>query len=67
MKYRIELDSETKFVLRFALSHRIEFIKKELALAQQHNINSSVKYWQGEMESVINAVSVLDSNSKPVW
>ena len=67
MKYKIELDSETKFVLRFALSHRIEFIKKELALAQQHNIDSSVKYWQGEMESVTNAVSVLDSNSKPVW
>lgn len=67
MKYRIELDSETKFVLRFALSHRIEFIKKELALAQQHNIDSSVKYWQDEMESVTNAVSVLDSNSKPVW
>jgi len=67
MKYRIELDSETKFVLRFALSHRIEFIKKELAIAQQHNIDSSVKYWQGEMESVTNAVSVLDSNSKPVW
>ena len=67
MKYKIELDSETKFVLRFALSHRIEFIKKELAIAQQHNIDSSVKYWQGEMESVINAVSVLDSNSKPVW
>ena len=67
MKYRIELDSETKFVLRFALSHRIEFIKKELALAQQHNINSSVKYWQDEMASVTNAVSVLDGNSKPVW
>jgi len=67
MKYKIELDSETKFVLRFALSHRIEFIKKELAIAQQHNIDSSVKYWQGEMESVTNAVSVLDSNSKPVW
>ena len=67
MKYNIELDSETKFVLRFALSHRIEFIKKELAIAQQHNIDSSVKYWQGEMESVTNAVSVLDSNSKPVW
>ena len=67
MKYRIELDSETKFVLRFALSHRIEFIKKELAIAQQHNIDSSVKYWQDEMASVTNAVSVLDSNSKPVW
>ena len=67
MKYRIELDSETKFVLRFALSHRIEFIKKELALAQQHNINSSVNYWQGEMESVTNAVDVLEKNSKPVW
>ena len=66
MKYRIELDSETKFVLRFALSHRIEFIKKELAIAQQHNIDSSVKYWQDEMASVTNAVSVLDSNSKPV-
>ena len=67
MKYNIELDSETKFVLRFALSHRIEFIKKELAIAEQHKIEHSVKYWQGEMESVTNAVNVLDNNSKPVW
>ena len=67
MKYNIELDSETKFVLRFALSHRIEFIKRELAIARQHNIASSVKYWQGEMESVTNAVDVLEKNSKPVW
>ena len=67
MKYNIEVDSETKFVIRFALSTRIEFIKKELAIAEQHKIESSVKYWQGEMDSVINAVAVLDNNSKPVW
>lgn len=67
MKYKIELDSETKFVLRFALSHRIEFIKKELAIAEQHKIEHSVKYWQNEMASVTNAVDVLDNNSKPVW
>ena len=67
MKYNIEVDSETKFVIRFALSTRIEFIKKELAIAEQHKVESSVKYWQGEMDSVINAVAVLDNNSKPIW
>ena len=67
MKYKIELDSETKFVLRFALAHRIEFIKKELAIAEQNKIEHCVTYWQGEMESVTNAVDVLDNNSKPVW
>ena len=67
MKYNIEVDSDTKFVIRFALSTRIEFIKKELDIAKQCNVDSSVKYWQGEMDSVINAVSVLDNNSKPVW
>jgi len=67
MKYKIELDSETKFVLRFALSHRIEFIKKQLAIAEQNRIEHSVKYWQDEMVSATNAVDVLDNNSKPVW
>lgn len=67
MKYKIELDSETKFVLRFALSHRIEFIKRELAVARQHNAEDSIKYWQIEMVSVTNAVDVLEKNSKPVW
>ena len=67
MKYNIEVDSNTKFVIRYALSTRIEFIKKELALAEQHKVESSVKYWQGEMESVTNAVAVLDNNSKVVW
>jgi prophage DNA circulation protein len=67
MKYNIEVDSETKFVIRFALSTRIEFIKKELAIAEQHKIESSVKYWQGEMNSVTNAVAVLDNNIKVIW
>ena len=67
MKYNIEIDGDTKFVIRFALSSRIEFIKKELAIAEQCKVESSVKYWQGEMDSVINAVSVLDNNTKPVW
>jgi hypothetical protein len=53
--------------LRFALSHRIEFIKRELAVARQHNAEDSVKYWQDEMVSATNAVDVLDNNSKPVW
>ena len=66
MKYKIELDSETKFVLRFALAHRIEFIKKELAIAEQNKIEHCVTYWQDEMVSVTNAVNVLDNNSKPV-
>ena len=67
MKYNIEVDSDTKFVIRFALSTRIEFIKKELDIAKQCNVDSSVKYWQGEMDSVINAVSVLDNNTQPIW
>lgn len=67
MKYNIEVDSNTKFVIRYALSTRIEFIKKELALAEQHKVESSVKYWQDEMASVINAASVLDNNTKPIW
>jgi len=67
MKYKIELDSETKFVIRYSLSYRIEYIKKELAIAKQVNIDSSVKYWAGELEAVKNAVDILDSNSKPVW
>ncbi len=67
MKYKIELDSETKFVLRFALSHRIEFIKKQLDIAQQQKIENSVTYWQEEMVSATNAVDVLEKNSKPVW
>ena len=67
MKYNIELDSETKFVLRFALSHRIEFIKKQLDIAQQQKIENSLTYWQEQMVSVKNAVDVLDNNSKPVW
>ena len=66
MKYKIELDSETKFVLRFALSHRIEFIKTQLAIAEQNKIEHCLTYWQGEMVSVKNAVDVLDNNSKPV-
>jgi hypothetical protein len=67
MKYNIEVDSETKFVIRFALSTRIEFIKNQLDIARQCNVDSSVKYWEGEMASVTNAVAVLDNNSKPVW
>ncbi len=57
MKYKIELDSETKFVLRFALAHRIEFIKKELAIAEQHKIEHSVKYWHNERKTLSEAYS----------
>ena len=67
MKYNIEVDSDTKFVIRFALSTRIEFIKNQLAIAKQCNVDSSVKYWEGELENVTNAVYVIDHNTKMIW
>lgn len=64
MKYNIEIDSDTAFVIRYSLSHRIEFIKKELNIAKQCNIENSVKYWEGELDAVTNAVNILIKNSR---
>ena len=64
MKYNIEIDSHTAFVIRYSLSHRIEFIKRELNNAKEYKAENSVKYWEGELDVVTNAVDTLIKNSR---
>ena len=64
MKYNIEIDSHTAFVIRYSLSHRIEFIKRELNNAKEYKAENSVKYWEGELDVVKNAVDTLIKNSR---
>ena len=67
MKYNIEVDGDTKFVIFLALQQRLDNINKELANAKQYNFKSTEEFWQLQFDNVTNALDAVNKNSKIVW
>ncbi len=67
MKYNIEVDSETKFMIRFALNQRLERIEEHLVKSKELNLPDTVKYWEEEKNVTTKTINEIDKNTKTIW
>ena len=64
MNCNIKIDSQTRFVVMYTLSKRVEEINKLLKEAQALDVTSAVEFWQGELTKLNNTIESINKNTQ---
>ena len=64
MNCNIKIDNQTRFVVMYTLSNRVNEINKLLKEAQSLNITSAVEFWQGELTKLNNTIESINKNTQ---
>ena len=64
MNCNIKIDSQTRFVVMYTLSKRVEEINKLLKEAQALDVTSAVEFWKGELTELNNTIESINKNTQ---